>query len=129
MKPKFTLKFAPHTGMFQNHAGDNPLDEIQFMADQGFTAFEDNYLKRRDKAVQDQIGSKLAKLNMEMGVFVGGRVRINKPTLVTKDESIREEFLQGVRESVDASKTGKCYLDDSFYRVIRIYGKTWAIKP
>lgn len=101
---KFTMKFAPHTGMFKHHAGEAPLDEIQFMADQGFTAFEDNYLKRRESAMQDKIGAKLANLNMEMGVFVGGRVRTNKPTLVLADEAIREEFLKGVRASVDAAK-------------------------
>lgn len=102
--PKFKLKFAPHTGMFQHHAGKEPLDEIQFMADQGFTAFEDNYLKRREPSMQDKIGAKLAQLDMEMGVFVGGRIRTNKPTLVLKDEAIREEFLKGVKESVDAAK-------------------------
>lgn len=104
LAPKFTMKFAPHTGMFQNHAGKEPLDEIQFMSDQGFIAFEDNYLKRREPAMQDKIGAKLANLNMEMGVFVGGRIRTNKPTLVLKDEAIREEFLKGVTESVDAAK-------------------------
>ncbi|MBX2874378.1 MAG: TIM barrel protein [Saprospiraceae bacterium] len=102
--PKFKMKFAPHTGMFQHHAGKEPLDEIQFMADQGFTAFEDNYLKRREPSMQDKIGAKLAKLEMDMGVFVGGRIRTNKPTLVLKDEAIREEFLKGVKESVDAAK-------------------------
>ncbi len=101
---RFNMKFAPHTGMFQQHAGKAPLDEIQFMADQGFTAFEDNYLKRREKTMQDKIGAKLAQLDMEMGVFVGGRIRINQPTLVLKDEAIREEFLKGVKESVDAAK-------------------------
>ncbi|MCB0847604.1 MAG: TIM barrel protein [Bacteroidetes bacterium] len=101
---KFIMKFAPHTGMFKEHAGDNPLDEIQFMFDQGFTAFEDNYLKRREKSEQDKIGEKLAKLNMAMGVFVGGRVQSSKPTLTTNDESIREEFLKGIRESVEAAK-------------------------
>ncbi|MCB0840633.1 MAG: TIM barrel protein [Bacteroidetes bacterium] len=101
---KFIMKFAPHTGMFKEHAGDNPLDEIQFMFDHGFTAFEDNYLKRREKGEQDKIGEKLAKLNMEMGVFVGGRVQSSKPTLTTNDESIREEFLKGIRESVEAAK-------------------------
>lgn len=101
---KFTLKFAPHTGMFKHHAGEDPLDEIQFMADQGFTAFEDNYLKRREPEMQDKIGAKLAQLNMEMGVFVGGRVRTQDPTLVTADEAIREEFLKGIRASVDAAK-------------------------
>ena len=101
---KFTLKFAPHTGMFKHHAGDDPLDEIQFMADQGFTAFEDNWLKRREAPMQDKIGAKLANLNMEMGVFVGGRVSTKKPSLVLADESIREEFLQDIRASVDAAK-------------------------
>lgn len=103
-EPKFTLKFAPHTGMFKEHAGDDPLDEIQFMADQGFTAFEDNYLKRREPAMQDKIGAKLAQLNMDMGVFVGGRVEGKKPSLVMDDESIREEFLKGIKASVDAAK-------------------------
>lgn len=102
--PKFTLKFAPHTGMFKEHAGDDPLDEIQFMADQGFTAFEDNYLKRREPAMQEKIGAKLAQLNMDMGVFVGGRVEGKKPSLVMDDESIREEFLKGIKASVDAAK-------------------------
>lgn len=103
-EPKFTLKFAPHTGMFKEHAGDDPLDEIQFMADQGFTAFEDNYLKRREPAMQEKIGAKLAQLNMDMGVFVGGRVEGKKPSLVMDDESIREEFLKGIKASVDAAK-------------------------
>jgi len=101
---KFTMKFAPHTGMFKHHAGAAPLDEIQFMSDQGFIAFEDNYLKRREPAMQDKIGAKLANLDMGMGVFVGGRIRTKKPTLVLKDEAIREEFLKGVKESVDAAK-------------------------
>lgn len=103
-EPKFTLNFAPHTGMFKEHAGDDPLDEIQFMADQGFTAFEDNYLKRREPAMQEKIGAKLAQLNMDMGVFVGGRVEGKKPSLVMDDESIREEFLKGIKASVDAAK-------------------------
>jgi hydroxypyruvate isomerase len=90
--------------MFKEHAGDDPLDEIQFMADQGFTAFEDNYLKRREPAMQEKIGAKLAQLNMDRGVFVGGRVEGKKPSLVMNDESIRAEFLKGIEASVDAAK-------------------------
>ncbi len=104
-EPNFTMKFAPHVGMFTHHAGEDPLDEIQFMADQGFTAIEDNYLKeRRELAMQEKIGKKIAELNMDMGVFVGGRVMGKKPTLVTDDESIREEFLNSIRASVDTAK-------------------------
>jgi len=28
--------------MFRHHAGNDPIDQLNFMADQGFTAFEDN---------------------------------------------------------------------------------------
>lgn len=103
-KPKFTMKFAPHVGMFTAHVGEDPLDQIQFMADQGFTAFEDNYLKQRSPKVQDDIGAKLVQLNMEMGVFVGGRVKSDKATLTTDDESIRIEFLNKIRASIEAGK-------------------------
>jgi len=105
-EPKFNMKFAPHTGMFENLAGKDPIDQIKFMADQGFTAFEDNYLKDREPAMQDKIGSTLATLNMEMGVFVGGRIKTKnkKPSIVLNDESIRTEFLGRIKDSIEAGK-------------------------
>ena len=44
-KPKynFNLKYAPHLGMFVNHAGKDPLNQLKFMYEQGFTAFIDCY--------------------------------------------------------------------------------------
>jgi len=68
-KHTFKLKYAPHFGMFKNSAGDE-LDQLRFMADQGFTALEDNGMMRRTPEVQQQIGDLLAKLGMTMGVFV-----------------------------------------------------------
>ena len=38
----FKLNYAPHDGMFKNHAGENFVDQIKFMADQGFRGIEDN---------------------------------------------------------------------------------------
>jgi hydroxypyruvate isomerase len=32
----FKLNYAPHDGMFSNHAGKNFIDQIKFMHDQGF---------------------------------------------------------------------------------------------
>ena len=46
-KYNYNLKYAPHLGMFKNHAGSDPIDQLNFMADQGFTAFEDNGMKGR----------------------------------------------------------------------------------
>ena len=43
----FKLKYAPHLGMFKHHAGKDEIDQINFMADQGFVAFEDNGMKKK----------------------------------------------------------------------------------
>ena len=37
----FKLKYAPYFGMFEAHAGKDPIDQIKFMADQGFRAMFD----------------------------------------------------------------------------------------
>ena len=100
----FKMKFAPHIGMFKHHAGEDPIDQIKFMADQGFTAFEDNGLKKRDISVQEAIGKTLDDLGMEMGVFVGGRPPGKDPTLVRKNDPSWDVFLDDIRDSVDAAK-------------------------
>ena len=46
-KAPFKLKYGPHFGMFQNHAGPDPVDQLKFAADQGFTAWEDNGMRGR----------------------------------------------------------------------------------
>ena len=57
----FNMDFAPHQGMFKNHAGENFLDEIQFMYDHGFRSIEDNGFLNRPVAEQENIGNLLAK--------------------------------------------------------------------
>ena len=41
----FKLNYAPHFGMFKHSAGENLLDQLQFMHDQGFRSLEDNGMK------------------------------------------------------------------------------------
>src|SRR5918993_2298618 len=65
----FNLRFAPHDGMFSNHA-KTFLEQIQFMYDQGFRAIEDNGMLKRPKEEQEKIGALLSKLGMTLGVFV-----------------------------------------------------------
>ena len=69
-KRTFKLKFAPHLGQFVAHAGENIVDQLEFMADQGFTVLEDNEMMRRSIATQETIASTLQRLGMSMGVFV-----------------------------------------------------------
>src|SRR5574342_24537 len=66
----FKHKYAPHFGMFENHAGKDPVAQLQFMAAQGFTALEDNGMMLRPVAEQEGIAQEMARLNMTMGVFV-----------------------------------------------------------
>lgn len=101
---KFKMKFAPHFGMFKNHAGDDLIDQINFMAEQGFTAFEDNNMMKRDVDVQLKIGEALAKQNMTMGVFViqkGGN--LNNTLAAGRKENL-EIFLKGCRDAVEVAK-------------------------
>ena len=46
-RAKFRMKYAPHFGMFKNSAGNNPIDQLKFAADEGFTAWEDNGMMRK----------------------------------------------------------------------------------
>jgi len=78
---QFKLKYAPHFGMFRHSAGEDLLDQLQFMADAGFTAMEDNGMKGREIAMQEKIASKMANLSMEMGVFVAHTIYWSEPSL------------------------------------------------
>lgn len=68
----FKLLYAPGFRHFVNSAGKDPIDQIQFMHDNGFRAIEDNSMMNKDPALQQRIGDKLASLDMTMGVFVTG---------------------------------------------------------
>lgn len=100
----FKLKYAPHLGMFKHSAGDDPIDQIKFMADQGFRAFEDNSLSNREVALQEKIGKTLDDLNMEMGVFVGNWNVRRGDGLAKGDPEIRKAFVEELTASVEVAK-------------------------
>ncbi len=101
---KFNMKFAPHLGMFKHHAGDDPIDQLKFMADQGFQAFEDNGMPNRDIALQEKMGATMAKLGIEMGVFVAHKIYWHEPNLASGDEAKRIEFLDYIKKSLEVAK-------------------------
>lgn len=100
----FKMDFAPHQGMFKNHAGDSFLDEIQFMYDQGFRSIEDNGFLNRSIAEQEKIGNLLSKLNMRMGVFVIDAGDNWKTSLTTGKKEFKDRFIEACKKSVDAAK-------------------------
>lgn len=101
---KFKLKYAPHFGMFKNSAGEDLIDQLKFMADQGFTALEDNGLMNRDVETQTKIGETLEKLGMTMGVFVVPKGGNMANTLAAGKKEHLDIFLDGCRRSVEAAK-------------------------
>jgi len=101
---KFNLKYAPHFGMFKNSAGDNLIDQLNYVADQGFTAFEDNNLKKRTIDNQNKMSKTMQKRGIEMGVFVAHTIHWKEPNLASGDNNKREQFLKEIKESVEVAK-------------------------
>lgn len=98
-RARFNLKYAPTFGNFTHHAGEDLIDQIRFMHDQGFRAMFDNGLMRKEPAIQEKIGNELDRLGMDLGPFIiYGETR--NPTMVNRDPEvmnmIKESMLQGL---------------------------------
>jgi hydroxypyruvate isomerase len=100
----FNLDYAPHQGMFENHAGKSFLDQIQFMYDKGFRSIEDNGYLNRSVEEQEKIGNLLAKLGMRMGVFVVDGGDNWKTSLTTGKKEFKDKFIETCKKSVEAAK-------------------------
>ncbi|MRI00112.1 TIM barrel protein [Kriegella sp. EG-1] len=101
-KHNFNLKYAPHIGMFEQSAGNDPIDQLNFMADQGFTAFEDNTMRKREVVLQEKMAKIMQKRGLEMGVFVA--VFLKEGDVASGDINKREEFLSFCKQSVEVAK-------------------------
>ena len=101
----FSLNYAPHFGMFEQHAGKDYIDQLKFMHEMGFRALEDNEMMEKPVEVQAKIGAMLSKLGMEMGVFV---IKFpgffDKSHMTTGDKTWTDIFLKSCREAVETSK-------------------------
>lgn len=100
----FKLNYAPHDGMFKNHGGTDFIDQIKFMADQGFRGIEDNGLLGRPAVEQDRIGKTLSQLGMTMGVFVIDGGDNWKTSLTTGKQEFIDNFIKTCKISVEAAK-------------------------
>lgn len=104
-QPPFTLKYAPHFGMFKHSAGDDLLKQLDFMYEMGFRALEDNEMMERPVDMQVKIGERLAKLGMEMGVFV---VKFpgffDKSHMTSGKKEWTDLFLKACKDAVETAK-------------------------
>ena len=104
LKNNFKLNYAPHLGMFKNSVGDDPIDQINYIADLGFKAFEDNGMRSRSIALQNKISKTLVNRGMKMGVFVAHKIYWDKPNLSSGEDDYRNEFLNYIKKSVEVAK-------------------------
>ncbi|MBI2402739.1 MAG: xylose isomerase, partial [Gemmatimonadetes bacterium] len=104
---RFKLRYAPHFGMFQNHAGEDLIAQLRFMAAEGFTALEDNGMRGRPVEDQRRIAVEMGRLGMKMGVFVAHTIGWNEANLASGDAGKRDQFLAEIRESVEVAKRVK----------------------
>ncbi len=101
----FKLKYAPHFGMFENSAGKDLIDQLKFMADNGFRAMEDNGMMGRTPEMQTKIGETMSKLGMSMGVFVVAFDNWPLSTSLTSgDKTWRNKFIDSCKEAVTVAK-------------------------
>jgi hydroxypyruvate isomerase len=107
---QFSMHFAPHLGllspdkgMFRHHAGDNPVHQIGFMAQKGFTAMEDNWMAIRSVDTQLAVGKALKDKGMRMGVIVN-TMKYAEPTFVLNTKLERERLMQEVRDTAKVAK-------------------------
>ena len=99
----FQLKYAPTFHTFRHSAGDDPIDYLKFVADQGFTALEHNGMRGHPAELQEKIGRTMASLGIQMGVFVA-HASIGKLTFAKKDRDVWNAVLDDMRDSVEVAR-------------------------
>jgi hydroxypyruvate isomerase len=100
----FRLNYGIHHGMFQNHAGDDFIDQIKFAYDNGFRSIEDNGMSGRPEDQQKKIGDTLAKLGMAMGVFVQPGLGNDSNMLASGKADQVEKFIASCKQAVEVAK-------------------------
>lgn len=102
---KFSLAYAPHFGMFQHSAGNDPIAQLEFAADAGFTAWEDNQMTSRSEEEQMRIAEAMERLGMRMGIFVANfGTAFGKKSFVRNDPAMIDSFMTDLQKAVDVAK-------------------------
>ncbi|MFC2157625.1 hydroxypyruvate isomerase family protein [Acidobacteriota bacterium] len=99
----FQLKYAPSLGSFREHAGKDPIDNIKFMADQGFRAMFDNGLMNKSPELQEAIGKEMDRHGMTMGPFVA-YADFKVESFVLKDSEIRKMLTERMKMAVETAQ-------------------------
>ena len=100
---KFKLKYAPSFGQFKAHAGDGPVAQVAFAADEGFTAMFDNGIMGRPPSQQEAIVKEIAKRGLVLGPFVL-YADFSKKSFILRDKETRDMLLDRMKQGVETMK-------------------------
>jgi len=100
---KFRLKYAPSLGQFKQHSGDDPIAQIKFAADEGFSAVFDNGIMGRAIPLQEAIAKELEKRGMTLGPFVL-YADFAVESFVKRDKDTRDMLRKKMQDGVETSK-------------------------
>jgi len=101
----FHLNYGIHEGMFKNLAGADFIDQIKFAHSAGFRSIEDNGMMGRPVEQQKKIGDTLAKLGMDMGVFVLTSDNWHwKTSLTTGKQEWTDRMIKDCKEAIEVAK-------------------------
>jgi hydroxypyruvate isomerase len=100
---QFKLKYAPGFGMFRECAGEDLIDQIKFIHDQGFSAIFDNSLMSKEPSVQEKIARELANRKMDLGPFVL-YADFKTKSMVTRDPVIMDMLREKVKAGLEVQK-------------------------
>ena len=103
-RAKFRMKYAPHFGMFRHSAGNDPIDQLKFAADQGFTAWEDNGMMRKDVELQEKIARTMEQLDMTMGVFVSSGGFDREQFITGTSREVQDQLRAQMKKAVEVAK-------------------------
>lgn len=100
---RFRLNYAPHIGMFAAHAGDDPLEQIRFMAECGFAALEDRGFLGRTPEDRERISRELDRCGMRLGAFLAS-AEFRYATFTSSRPEIRARLERELAAAVEVSR-------------------------
>lgn len=112
-RKKFKLKYAPTFGAFEAHAGKDPVSQLNFMAEAGFSAVLDGGFLKRPQEQQDKLAKEMEKL----AITLGG------PYCSTAIDG--QSLVSGTDKKEDYAK----YYKDVCEKLKRVNGKWFLVVP
>ncbi len=100
----FRLAYAPSIGMFRELCGsDDPVDNIQFIADKGFRALFDNGFPGRPAEEQERIATRIQEKGLLMGPWVL-HADFSKASFVLPHAEVRDFLTTKMEEGIEVAR-------------------------